>query len=92
VIAAPRFAGSRHAPPWSSITVGATHRALMGTEQVDMRLIHTGMLYGLAASKAAVTGAHTSPHYSRLTTGYAGPRHPGRLGRRQISQVRARAR
>ena len=51
----------------ANITAGATHRALMCTEQADTCLIHADLCLRAAASRAAVSGTRTGPLYNRMT-------------------------
>jgi hypothetical protein len=69
VIASPCFPRSRHGPPWLSMTAGATHRALICTEQAGTCLIHADSCLRAAASRSAVSGTHTGGYDGAVQVG-----------------------
>ena len=92
MIASPCLPRTRHGPSWLSITAGATHRALMCTEQVGTCLIHADLCLPAAASRSAVSARTLARHTANDHPGTSDHAIPADWDRRQISQVRARAR
>ena len=72
MIASACLARSRHAPSWSSITAGATYRALMCTEQIGTWLIHTD------SPRMLLDGPVLTALCLLQGTGRAGDNNPGR--------------